>query len=119
MLVRAAFIESAVCHRVKIRILADQTNNFVEMERRVRYGHPAPEDLLLVNKSGIRKTSGLTRSAGVPVFITSTTEKKRTARRNYIVMFFAARKTNRGHPSSVNACDKYFTSRFHYTRGVT
>jgi len=50
MLVRAAFIESTVCHHVKIRVLADQSNNFVKMERCVRYEHSV-EDLLFVNKS--------------------------------------------------------------------
>lgn len=57
MLVRAAFIESAVCHHVKIRILADQSNNFVEMERCARYRARSAEDLLSVNKSGGRKTN--------------------------------------------------------------
>jgi len=56
MLVHATFIESAVCHHVKIRVLADQSNNFIEMERCVRYKHSV-EDLLSVNKSTIRKTN--------------------------------------------------------------
>lgn len=40
MLVRAMFIESAVCHHVKIRILADRSNNFIEIERTYVTGTP-------------------------------------------------------------------------------
>lgn len=84
MLVRAAFIESAVCHHVKIRVLADQSNNFVEMERCVRYGHPLSlplEDLLSVNKSDVRRINGEQtrngRGAGALIFVQLSELKKK------------------------------------------
>lgn len=56
-----AFIESTVCHHVKIRVLADQSNNFVEMGRRVRVTGFA-EDLLSVDNSKIQKTANTLKS---------------------------------------------------------
>lgn len=104
MLVRAAFIESAVCHHVKIRILADQSNNFVEMVRCIHVTSTLWKICCWSIKATYRKNKRRTNEKRryTNFHVTCRTEKNCTSC-NYIVMFFAVWKTNRERPSSVNA----------------